>query len=442
MPKRPRDEADFNGSEGNSEANKRRNFDPAIETNEQALALLLNQAENLIEHLRKLQKASSSGVSVAVVSQGQLLQDLQSASTVILPAVRLLAKDGVNTHQVKDVARDGSSRENISGAALLQTPTSGTAGSQSTQPRASQVSSVSAPPVPSPLLLTPFQAENIASSLPPLPPILDQTLETAVFTHAGMAKIQKSQLSYDRLEWLGDAYSELISSTLLFSTFGRASPGRLSQLRELLICNSNLGKYAAKYGLMQRVHLSEEFKNSKDAKKIPGDVFEAYVAAVILSDPENGLRRAGEWLKALYSMTIKDQIRELSRKPEMRHIVEMDREQKVPIEEEVPPKQRLSTLIAVQGVKLRYEDDKGGPKKDKYNNRLNVFTVNLYLDGWGEKNKWLGKGTDLNKKVAGQKAAQMALDNASLMKKYRDKKLAFLAARDEEGAENDNVDSE
>lgn len=257
-----------------------------------------------------------------------------------------------------------------------------------------------------------------------------------------MAKIQKSQLSYDRLEWLGDAYSEMISSALLFSTFGRASPGRLSQLRELVICNSNLGKYAAKYDLMQRVDLSEEFRNSKDAKKIPGDVFEAYVAAVILSDPENGLRRAGEWLKALYSMTLKDQIRELSRKPQMRHIVEMDSEQKAPTDEEVLPKQKLSTLIAVQGVKLRYEDDKGGPKKDKYNKRLNVFTVNLYLDGWGEKNKWLGKGTDLNKKVAGQKAAQMALDNAALMKKYRDKKLAFLAARDEKGAEDNTVDSE
>ncbi|KAL2759673.1 hypothetical protein ACRALDRAFT_1074131 [Sodiomyces alcalophilus JCM 7366] len=437
MSKRPRDDCALDGSG----PNKRQILNPAIETNEQALTLLLNHADDLIQHLRKLQKASASGGSVAGASQGQLLLGLQNTSAVILPAVRLLAKEEVGTHRAKDGARDGSSRENVSDTGSLQTPTFGRAVSQSTQSQASRVSSVSAP-VPSPLLLTPFQPEDIASSLPPLPPILDPTLEKAVFTHAGMAKIQKSQLNYDRLEWLGDAYSEMISSTVLFSTFGRASSGRLSQLRELLICNANLGRYAAKYDLMKRVHLSEEFKNSKDAKKIPGDVFEAYVAAVILSDPENGLSRVGEWLKALYSMTLKDQIRELSRKPEMRHVVEMDREQKNPVEEEVLPKQRLSTLLAVQGIKLRYEDDKGGPKKDKYNKRLNVFTVNLYLDGWGEKNKWLGKGTDLNKKAAGQKAAQMALDNVALMKKYRDKKLAFLAARDDKGTGDNTVDSE
>lgn len=104
MPKRSRDD-------NVSHANKRPNLGPAIETNEQALALLLDHAGDLIQHLQNLQKASSSGVSAVAVSQGQLLLDLRKTSSVILPALRLLAKEDVGTHRVKGDAGDGSPRE-------------------------------------------------------------------------------------------------------------------------------------------------------------------------------------------------------------------------------------------------------------------------------------------------------------------------------------------
>jgi ribonuclease-3 len=39
-----------------------------------------------------------------------------------------------------------------------------------------------------------------------------------------------------------------------------------------------------------------------------GDIFEAYVAAVILSDPAGGLARAISWLKALWGMTLRKEI--------------------------------------------------------------------------------------------------------------------------------------
>ncbi|KAM0276703.1 hypothetical protein ACHAQH_006471 [Verticillium albo-atrum] len=284
-------------------------------------------------------------------------------------------------------------------------------------------------PIPSPLFLTPFAINEIPSTLPPLPPICDPKLETAVFTHYAVGP----GLNYERLEWLGDAYTEVISTSLLFRTFGGFSSGKLSQLRELLICNANLGQYSAQYGLVNRVNVPDAVRASKEKwKKVPGDVFESYVAAVILSDSGHGLQRAGEWLKALFSMTLKHQIQTISTKPEHKAILEMGDKPLLP--ENAPnAKVRLGQLIGAKGISLRYEDDTSGPKNDKFNKRLAVHSVNLYLDGWGEKNKWLGKGTDINKKEAGQKAAKMALDNKALIKKYSEKKAALQAATAADG---------
>lgn len=269
-----------------------------------------------------------------------------------------------------------------------------------------------------------------------MPRILNPALETAALTHSGVA--QANSPSYERLEWLGDAYTEVISSSLIFSTFGRYPVGKLSQLRELLIRNQSLGQFSKQYRLMERVKLPPEILASKEkVKKVPGDVFEAYVAAVILSDPEQGLQRAAEWLKALWSTVIKDQINDLSRNPEKRQVLELGGESAV--SSEVLPKTRLAQLIQARGVALRYEDDGGAPKKDKYNSKLPVYTVKVVMDGWGEKNQFLGRGTGMSKREAGQKAAEMALLNQSLIKKYSQKKAALEAAR---GADHDQSDSQ
>ena len=76
------------------------------------------------------------------------------------------------------------------------------------------------------------------TSLPTLPPILDPTLRLAPFIHQGTTggihfSIATS-ISYERLEFLGDAYLELLASRLLFTTYPLLTPGRLSQKRELV----------------------------------------------------------------------------------------------------------------------------------------------------------------------------------------------------------------
>lgn len=265
-----------------------------------------------------------------------------------------------------------------------------------------------------------------------MPDIGDSDLEKAAFTHSGAAN--GTTLNYERLEWLGDAYSEVISSALLFRTFEKLPAGRLSQLRELLIKNTTLGGLAKKYGLLEKAILPIEVRNSMERmKKVPGDIMEAYIAAVILADPEEGTQRIGTWLRDVFSMTIKDQIKSLA-KDESRQAVPRGPDSTTtttPTQPSIEPKVQLQNLIGVPGVKFRYEDDLAGPKSDKYNKKLKAFSINLYMDGWGVTNKWLGRGTGLSKKDAGKNAALMALNNASFIKKYADKKAALAAAQAE-----------
>ena len=81
-----------------------------------------------------------------------------------------------------------------------------------------------------------------AKYLPAIPPITPD-LEKAVFTHQGMgrtsilgrATTSDHEVTYDRLEFLGDAYIEIIATRLIWETYQSLPAGRMSQIRELLV---------------------------------------------------------------------------------------------------------------------------------------------------------------------------------------------------------------
>src|SRR5436190_8289568 len=92
-----------------------------------------------------------------------------------------------------------------------------------------------------------FQLLNPSAALPKLPLIKDRSLEVAVFTHQGTVSRQSTsstELSYDRLEILGDAYIEVIATRLIWDHFRSLPPGRISQIREMLVKNETLAQYA------------------------------------------------------------------------------------------------------------------------------------------------------------------------------------------------------
>ncbi|KAK1594949.1 RNase3 domain-containing protein [Colletotrichum navitas] len=405
-------------------------------TEYEALGLLLDHSDELISCLQTLSKLKAESSF-----ESRDLQNLRRLSKRLLPSFKQLAREGS--------AQDEKEGENGVSTMKLPTPSYQNPISRLTTSKKALSSkedetspTPSAPPIPSFTLVTPWTPADIPSSMPPLPKISNPVLEMAAFTHGGMAK-SKTDLSYDRLEWLGDAYLELISSSLIFQTFGGLPTGKCSQLRELLIRNANLGEYSAHYKLFERARLPSEYRSNgnlpaaakpHEIQKVHGDLFEAYVAAIVLSDPVSGLSQAAEWLKTLWATTIRDQIRTNARDPGMGMVKELGGTATVGTR--VPPKVRLSQAIGSRGISIRYEDMPSANKKDKYNKKLALFTVGVYLDGWGEKNKLLGTGSDLNKKEAGQKAAQMALNNKKLMKVYEEKKRAFVAALGETEVES------
>lgn len=284
--------------------------------------------------------------------------------------------------------------------------------------------------LPSHGVLTKWTEEDIPSSLPPLPPVLDKVVEEAAFTHLGMAR-RPTDLSYERLEWLGDSYIMVISSGFIYSTFWNLPPGKMAQLRERLLRNTTLAEYSLRYGFDKRANFPTEFGlggrpggtkvAEKERMKVVADIFEAYVAAVVLSDPETGFNRAASWLKALWAGTLAKEIRDLPKA--------------VAKQTDLPAKSRLASLIVVKGVKIRYEDAPMKKTQRDRHTRAIMYTINCYLDGWGETNKLLGWGTAPSKKEAGEKAALCAIENKKLLSVYVAKKKEFMQAQEAQQAE-------
>jgi len=171
-----------------------------------------------------------------------------------------------------------------------------------------------------------------------------------------------------------------------------------------------------------------------DKTKIQGDIFEAYIGAVILSDPVNGVSRCSEWLKSLWGMTLAKDIRAQEQAGKVDSPMWRLRGTEEPIqlvatksEMVIPSRDRLKSLIGVKGINLSYKDV--GPERKDKNNKLPIFTVGVYLDGWGEKDKQLGFGSAHGKKEAAAKAADMALSNTKLMNVYVEKKRLFNAQK-------------
>lgn len=189
------------------------------------------------------------------------------------------------------------------------------------------------------------------TTLPPLPPIKPQYQKTA-FCHKSLyttsRELATSDLTYERLEFLGDAYIELFASRLIYESYSHLPAGRMSQVRELLVKNETLAELSRSYGFDQKIAVGAEIgelvrdsrgRGNKGYNKIVGDVFEAYVAAVVLSDFEGrGFEKAEAWCRDLWEGKLE------RAKKEDRSLL--------------PPPSPLSTRRLVAGDEAKDEDAK------------------------------------------------------------------------------------
>ncbi|TAQ90795.1 hypothetical protein B7494_g842 [Chlorociboria aeruginascens] len=303
--------------------------------------------------------------------------------------------------------------------------------------------------------ITPWTASSISQNLPPLPAILDPTLEVAAFTHSGCANGRIGVLSYERLEWVGDSYIYVISTLLIAQTFPSFSPGKCSQLRERLVKNITLAGFARRYNFSVRAKLPNSFTentayraSADEANKVMGDIFEAYVAAVVLSDPLNGIARVYEWLKCLWAMTLAKEIMDEVEKGEpFDNPMWRLRGNTDPVENPMAAgprkrnaKEQLAAMIGGRSILITYKDI--APERKDKETKLPLFTVGVYLDGYNEKNMQLGWGTAHGKKEAGMKAAEMALANQKMIKSLNEKKKFHDLQREMEtkALEDQNTD--
>lgn len=369
-----------------------------------ALCQISERADDLIECLQSLkgQKAGSSDPA--------LIQRLARISNELLPSFKALGK-----------AQDEKMAEQ-----------------HVTAPQPQEPQKRQQPEVP---LLTPWSPSDIAKTPPPLPAVLDPALEKASFTHAGVIKADNER-SYEQLEWLGDAYLYLMSTAYIYMTFPHFPHGEMCHIREVLVRNSTLGEYAKQYGLDKRAILPVEYDlngrrggtkvTEKERAKVMGDIFEAHVAAIILSDPATGVARTASWMKALWSTTIQDYIRKRSRPqpplvaPVMASAssasVASPSPQTVP---QQPPKlkEKLSAELCLSKPRVQIEYrvvDDSRKNRDPLTNAP-LFTQEAVLVGYGETVR-LGVGTAKKKAEANDKAAENALSNKKLINTYKEKK--------------------
>ncbi|KAI9784075.1 MAG: hypothetical protein M1816_001047 [Peltula sp. TS41687] len=268
-------------------------------------------------------------------------------------------------------------------------------------------------------------------NLPKLPAIIDGTLEKRVFTHQGSidaANSHRVDLSYERLEFLGDAYLECIATRIIYDRYPNLTAGKLSQIRESLINNVVLSEHAKRYGFHKRIDVVN--LDRKAITKVYADIFEAYVAAIVMQSPESGFATAETWLHALWTPRLKRWDQETSSaktrgKPTITTTTTtaVDNDD-VPSVQPLHAKQELATKVLSKDIKLLYIDER--PPDFTSEKGRQTFFVGVFLTGWGYECQRLGSGTGLSRKEASHHAAVDALTtNSDIVETIAAKKRAF-----------------
>ncbi len=118
-----------------------------------------------------------------------------------------------------------------------------------------------------------------------LPTIHQTDLLTQALTHRSALNEKAIYLvSYERLEFLGDAVLELLTTEFLFAHFPQHNEGVLTAYRSALVRTEMLAKVSIDLGIDQLVIMGkgEQLAKGTSNTNILADVFEAFVGALYL----------------------------------------------------------------------------------------------------------------------------------------------------------------
>lgn len=202
-------------------------------------------------------------------------------------------------------------------------------------------------------------------------------------THSSFSNEQKINRykNYERLEFLGDAVLELLSSRFFFDIFPEMTEGQLTKLRASLVCEPALAYCAREIKLEKYILLGkgEEATGGRNRDSIISDVMEAVLGAIYL---DGGIEEANKYV---HSFILADwQNKKLF----------------------YDSKTILQEKVQKSGKTLSYElISQHGPEHNK------IFEVSIKIDG-----EAIGKGQGRNKKSAEQQAAYKVLIDQILEK--------------------------
>lgn len=196
-------------------------------------------------------------------------------------------------------------------------------------------------------------------------------------THTSYANEHKHKGMKDneRLEFLGDAVLELVSSEFLYTNMTEMPEGKMTRLRASLVCEPTLAMDARDIELDQFIYLGkgEEVTGGRKRDSIISDAFEALIGAIYL---DGGLEPARDFI-------IQFALNDIENK-------KLFYDSKTILQER---------LDSVKGGKLSYEIvGEKGPDHDK------SYEAVARLD-----DKIIGQGAGHTKKAAEQQAAYCAL---------------------------------
>ena len=196
-------------------------------------------------------------------------------------------------------------------------------------------------------------------------------------THSSYANEQKIRKNgdYERLEFLGDAVLELISSEFLFKQYPDMSEGKLTKLRSSLVCEPALAQSAKEIDLGSYMLLGkgEESTGGRFRESITSDAMEALIGALYL---DGGYQVAGDFICKYILSDIENRVLFYDSKTVLQEIIQTKPNQKL-----------IYELI-----------DEIGPDHSK------EFVVEALLNG-----RKIGFGQGKTKKAAEQKAAYEAI---------------------------------
>ena len=205
----------------------------------------------------------------------------------------------------------------------------------------------------------------------------DKRLLEVALTHTSFANEVKGRTSNERIEFLGDAVLEVISSEYIYNTYPKLSEGEMTKTRAYAVCEESLAEIANNYGFSDFLHVGkcEEKINNVYRNSILADSVEAVIGAIFL---DSGIEEAKKFILPNIVKKIEE------------YLTKGGKDYKTTLQEK----------LQVHGeVKIEYRIvSEEGPEHDK------IFVSEVYCNG-----KLLGKGRGKSKKEAEMEAARQAL---------------------------------